>query len=121
MKSKDQVLLEEAYIQILQNGSNQTEVLVESVTDKEVKDCEDIIKKLASGKFKNESDAVIEHIKKCKHVFSITKDKDDKYTVIIKDSALRNIEKNYPKLAGKFKSASDCKKDVAQCRKDKLK
>jgi hypothetical protein len=111
MKSKDQILLEEAY----------TYILVESATDKEVEDCKDIIKKLASGKFENESDEVIDRIKKCKHVFSISQDKDGQYTIIIKDSALRSVEKAYPKLAGKFKSASDCKKDVAKCRKDKLK
>jgi uncharacterized protein YlzI (FlbEa/FlbD family) len=101
-------------------SKNQNSFLTESAIDSEIKDCEDVIKKLASGKFKNESDEVIEHIKKCKHVFSITQDSNGQYTIIIKDSALRNVEKAYPELVGKFKSAADCKKDVAKCRKDKL-
>lgn len=112
MKPIDQQLLEEAYESIPNSAG--------SSIDNEVKDCHDVIKKLAAGEFKNEPDKIIEHIKKCSQVFSVTQDPRGQYTVIIKDSALPVIEKMYPELTGKFKSAEDCKKDVAKCREDKL-
>ena len=113
MKFLDQYLLEQAYDKVL-NKDN-------SVIDKEIKECEDVIKKLAKGEFRNETEEVIDHVKGCESVFSVEKDSDDHYTVIIKDSALPHVEKMFPELTGKFKSAADCKKDVAKCREDKLK
>lgn len=133
MKSKDQTLLEEAYSQVLnnRNGSqsdkqiareeaNSLKLVNESEMSNEITDCHDIIKKLARGKFGNESDEILNRIKKCKSIFSVTRSGAG-YDVIIKDSALPVIEDLYPSLIGKFKSAADCKKDIAKCRKDKLK
>jgi hypothetical protein len=112
MKSQDQQLLEEAY-QNIANGS------VPAV-NAEVKDCHDVIKKLAAGEFKNEPDEIIKRVKQCSNVFSVTQDDNGNYTVIIKDSALPVVQKMYPELTDTFKSAADCKKDVAKCRQDKL-
>lgn len=115
MINKDQELLQEAYESIL------NEKLSSKQMEKELSDCEQIIMKLSKGQFKNQSEETMEKVKNCKKLFTVTQDSKGHYTVIIKDSALTKIEALYPKLAGKFKSAADCKKDVEACRKDKLK
>jgi hypothetical protein len=120
MINKDQTLLEEIYNQIHNKQRGSSEPINESEASKEATDCHDIIKKLVQGKFRNETEEVIERIKKCKSIFSVTQDSAGNYDVIIKDSALSIIEDLYPNLIGKFKSAADCKKDIAKCRKDKL-
>ena len=115
MKSKDQTLLEEAYQSILEKKDNSSSI------EQEVQDCGDLIKKLAKGQFVNQSEEVMDKVKHCKNVFSVSRDSEGRYTVIIKDSALEKIEEIFPKLAGKFKSAKECKKDVEACREEKMK
>ena len=115
MKSKDQTLLEEAYQSILEKKASNSSI------EQEVQDCGDLIKKLAKGQFVNQSEEVMDKVKSCKNVFSVSQDSKGRYTVIIKDCALEKIEEIFPKLAGKFKSAKECKKDVEACRKEKLK
>ena len=113
MKSKDQTLLEEAYQSIFEKKAS-------SSMDQEIVHCEDLIKMLAKGEFVNQSEEVMDKVKNCRNIFSVTKDSKGRYTVIIKDSALEKVVQHFPKLAGKFKSASECKKDVEACREDKL-
>ena len=115
MKSKDQQLLEEAYQSILEKKASSSSL------EQEIEDCGDLIKKLSKGQFVNQSEEVMDKVKGCKKVFSVSKDSQGHYTVIIKDCALEKIEEIFPKLAGKFKSAKECKKDVEACRKEKLK
>lgn len=115
MKSKDQQLLEEAYQSILEKKASDGSI------EQEVRDCGDLIKKLSKGQFVNQSEEVMDKVKGCKKVFSVSKDSEGHYTVIIKDGALEKIEEIFPKLAGKFKSAKECKKDVEACRKEKMK
>ena len=115
MKSKDQLLLEEAYQSILEKKASDSSV------EQEIQDCGDLIKKLSKGQFVNQSEEVMDKVKGCKKVFSVSKDSQGHYTVIIKDCALEKIEEIFPKLAGKFKSAKECKKDVESCRKEKIK
>jgi hypothetical protein len=114
MKSKDQVLLEEAYQSIIEKNSSNSSM------EQEIEHCEDLIKLLSKGQFVNQSAEVMDKVKNCKKVFSVSQDSKGRYTVIIKDSALEKIEELFPKLAGKFKSASECKKDVEACREEKL-
>ena len=115
MKSKDQTLLEEAYQAILEKKSSDSSI------EKEIEHCGDLIKKLSKGQFVNQSEEVMDRVKSCKKVFSVSKDSEGRYTVIIKDCALEKIEEIFPKLAGKFKSAKECKKDVEACRAEKMK
>ena len=115
MKSKDQLLLEEAYQSILEKKASDSSI------EQEIQDCGDLIKKLSKGQFVNQSEEVMDRVKGCKKVFSVSKDSQGHYTVIIKDCALEKIEEIFPKLAGKFKSAKECKKDVEACRKEKMK
>lgn len=95
--------------------------ITEGLSDEEVEDCKDVIMKLSKGKFHSESEEMMNKVKKCKKIFSVSQDATGRYTVIIKDSAVKKIEKMYPKMVGKFKSAADCKKDVKACRDEKLK
>ena len=115
MKSKDQTLLEEAYQSVLEKKASDSSI------EQEIQDCGDLIKKLSKGQFVNQSEEVMDKVKGCKNVFSVSKDSKGHYTVIIKDCALEKIEEIFPKLAGKFKSAKECKKDVEACRKEKMK
>lgn len=95
--------------------------ITEGLSDEEVEDCKDVVMKLSKGKFHSESEETMNKVKKCKKIFSVSQDAKGRYTVIIKDSAVKKIEKMYPKMVGKFKSAADCKKDVKACRDEKLK
>ena len=114
MKSKDQTLLEEAYQSVIEKKASNSSM------EQEIEHCGDLIKMLAKGQFVNQSAEVMDKVKNCRNIFSVTKDSKGRYTVIIKDSALEKVVQHFPKLAGKFKSASECKKDVEACREDKL-
>lgn len=112
-------LLEEAY-QSVQKKPVLSRILVsETYSDEQIKGCEDAIKMMASGTFKNVPQEMMEKVKSCS-MFSVETDPEGKHTVIIKDEAIPSIERVYPEMKGKFMSEEQCRKDVAECRKGKL-
>ena len=56
MKSKDQLLLEEAYQSILEKKASNSSI------EQEIQDCGDLIKKLSKGQFVNQSEEVMDEL-----------------------------------------------------------